>query len=160
MPIWSQGCKAPVEMPTASHSGADSVTFVRNHSQSKAGCYPLLRRRCFREESLSCGLTKRTGLTKRRSGSFQKRSNRDFDPYFFEIQLSSGSRLFWWSSTSRKRSHSIPRRAFHDRRGSLIIGAQYEATFITVMIKTATDCFSTLLPEVILLTWFSGFDLN
>lgn len=155
MPIWSYGCKSLTQTQTASHSGADSVTSVKNHSQSKAVVTPCRRGSASGKRTFPRGLTKRIGWTKRCLGSFQERSNPDFDPYFLEIQPSSGSRGFQRNSTKEGKIPKYPKMSFSWGKGKSDNRCQYEATFIAIMIKTVTDFFSTLLPKVILLTWFS-----
>lgn len=155
MPIWSYGCKLLIKTQTASHSGADSVTSVRNHSKSKAVVTRCCRGSASGKRSFPRGLTKRIGWTKRYLGSFQERSNQDSDPSFLEIQPSSGSRWFQWNSTLEGKIPKYPKMSFSWGKGESDNWCQYEATFIAIMIRTVTDFFSTLLPKVILLTWFS-----
>ena len=147
MLVWSCGYKVLNKMQTASHFGVDSVTFVSNHSKSKAVVTFCPRGSASGKRIFPCALTKRTGWTKRYLGSFQERSNQDFDPYFLEIQLSSGSRWFQWNSTKAEKIPKYPKKSFSWGKGESDNRCQHETTFIAVMIKTVPDC-------LILLTWF------
>ena len=89
MPIWSPGCGALVEEQTVSHFRADFVTFVGITLNLRQVVTPCSRGSASGKGTFPCGLTKRMD-EERDPGSFQEKSDQDFDPYFFEIKTSRG----------------------------------------------------------------------
>ena len=151
MPVWSQDSEGLVENQTVL---LEQILYLCEDSLCiSGGLYPFLQAKCFRNGAFLCGLTKRMSV-ERNPGSFLKWSNQDFDPYFFEIQPSSGLRWSRGRSITRKRSQE---KSFMREGGIWSSGPN--AGHI-LMIKMVTDCSEAVLPSLMLLIWLRVFSLQ